>query len=744
MECPPHVPFTFQQTDWVAPEQTVVRALYDDAHLYLGITCRLERPAPPAGILGHLGEHIEVFFDPENRRKGCLQFAVNVSGGTFSNMHYYPDAFTTRQPFWQGWTAQTRVTETGWEVLLTLPLPAPPKEGTIWGFSVYRCHHNMPGTSSLSPYSESFSEPEEYGHLVFGSAEGVELPAKRRPVQWPAELSAKPLELHLTVDPPDDLLGWYLDPERLAGYFRYFAGLGIKRVYWIEYGNFQDGYWQRWYSYGEEVYRCMLRSLATFGNDLLPGAVAAAHDCGLELYSQVKPWDWGTCMILPPNRRLPGEPYLERVGGVAYPLPVFCEHPEWNMMRAPDGAEDDGREIAEIVLLKDDDAPLSFSIEGLSVWVSDENCGYRRVEGADITEAVEQAPVLRQTLTGAEELDERRPVRVIRIRGLRLRQRYVAVKVPGREHRFTNHGFALARAFAADGREITTLPGYLSINGDWPGGESGWQENGIYFEMSGPSAQPGGLGATWALDNPCGVIGLARGRNRYIPGAPEPAHPDAAEWILNRARRTVACGADGFEYRVRNHQVSVEWEAYGYAPAVQEAFRKAHGRDLRLDGSDFDLLCAFRGRCYTDILRRAKAVCAAAGIPFGLQITPDLFTDNTAACTMGIHFAWREWIREGIADQMLTKYISPLSPIFREVQQESKRAGIPFYVEFERHYEHPAVAAIYGSMFNLARRAGADAVNIYEGANVARITEEGVTVSKAPDFEEFLRGYPHG
>ena len=434
----------------------------------------------------------------------------------------------------QEWTAHTRITETGWEVLFTLPLPVPAREGGLWGFNVFRCHHNLQGTSSLFPYSESFSKPEEFGHLRFGDAERVaELPEHRLPVQWPAEFPTKPLELHLTVDPPDDLLGWYLDPERLAGYFRYFAGLGIKRVYWIDYGPLEVGYWKSWQSYGEQVYGRMLRSLAAFGNDLLPCAVTAAHGCGLELYCQVKPWDWGSCLILPPNQQWADGPFLPRVGGASYPLPVFCDHPEWNMLRAPVGLEDDEREMTEIVLMKDDNAPVHFPVEEITVWASEENCGYRQVAGTVITEGIEQSPVLRQTFRGAEELDDHRSVRVIRIRGLRLRQRYVAVAVPGREQRFTNHGFALARAFAADGREITTLPGYLNINGAWSGGETGWKENGIYFEMSGPSAQPGALGGTWALDNSCGVIGLARGRNRYIAGAPEPAHPDAASPVLS-------------------------------------------------------------------------------------------------------------------------------------------------------------------------------------------------------------------
>jgi hypothetical protein len=65
--------------------------------------------------------------------------------------------------------------------------------------------------------------------------------------------------------------------------------------------------------------------------------------------------------------------------------------------------------------------------------------------------------------------------------------------------------------------------------------------------MSGATSLPGGLCRPWTLDNSCGVLGLARGRNRYIAGAPEPADPDAANWLVGWAQRAVGAGADGFE-----------------------------------------------------------------------------------------------------------------------------------------------------------------------------------------------------
>ena len=339
-ECPEHMPFVFQQSDLAVETQTHLRVLYDDQRLYVGIACELTKPASPAGPLGYQGEHIELFLDPANKQESSLQFAVNVSGGMSAIDHHQPESATTQLCWWAGWSAQTRSSEKSWETLIAIPLPRPMRAGEIWGLNVFRCHATPSGVSSWCPYSSGFDLPAEFGNLAFGDAT-VSLPAHRRPVRWPARVPDKPLEYHLTIDPPDDFMGSDIDPERLEGYFRFFANLGIKRAYWIDYGPYTDPSFMKILFRqhgGQSASDRTDRSLATFNNDPLPAAIAAAHKVGMELYCEVKPWDWGFCQIYPPNRQLAGVPGLERVGGLAYPLQALAtEHPDWNMMRSPSG-----------------------------------------------------------------------------------------------------------------------------------------------------------------------------------------------------------------------------------------------------------------------------------------------------------------------------------------------------------------------------------------------------------------------
>jgi hypothetical protein len=741
-ECLNHSPFVFQQSDTAMREQTRVHVVHGDDFICFGIRCDLDQPAPEAGARGYEGEHIEIFIDPDNAQSSCIQFCINISGRTSAFDHGTPGSNTTETPWWCEWKAEVSSGATHWQARVTIPLPQAVDEGEIWGLNVFRHHANTSENSSWCSYSEGFNAPTEYGNLVFGSPADLELPRYRQRVAWPSATAARPLALHMTTDPPDDLSGWFLSPERLEGYFRFFAELGVTRLYWMDRGPNPNGYWDNVSTLDNN--RSLQRSLAAFDDDFLPGAIDAAHTVGMELYCEVKPWDWGSCVVYPTGTDRPGHAGLDAVGGRTYPANEFVANPHWNAMRTPLGTADQKQQIREIVLMKDDDAPAPFAIDELKVWASPTNSDYREVHGFQVTEAVENRPILKKTFLGAEEMDERRPVRVVRIRNIRIDDRYVAIEIPSTKGAFKNRAFALARLFDDAGEEITASIGYLSHNrtGDsynWYGRQEGWKRDGIYYEMSGATSSPGGFLAIWELDNPCGVIGMARGRNAFVSGAPEPADPEVADWIVGWASRAVQFGADGFEYRVRCHHVAMEWEAYGYSPAVQAAFRNAMGRALRLDGSDTEALSAFRGQCYADIMRRAKVVCQQAGIPFGLQVTPDLGANGTQSYHKGILYDWRTWINEGIADQITTKYVSPYSPIYREVHDLCKARDIPLYIEYERFFASKRSPEIYAHFFATAKDAGAEAVNLYESANIAYIDDQtGQTMSKHSRFTDFL------
>jgi len=138
----------------------------------------------------------------------------------------------------------------------------------------------------------------------------------------------------------------------------------------------------------------------------------------------------------------------------------------------------------------------------------------------------------------------------------------------------------------------------------------------------------------------------------------------------------------------------------------------------------------------------AVRIAHKMGMAFAAQIVPDQYTPEPYASPLAMVSEWRKWIREGIADQMTAKYISPRSPIFRDLRRECSAAGIPLYAELLRSYSHPNVNELFTRYFNGARRAGADAVNIYEGSSVLHLDQNGEPIVRHPAFDRFMREYP--
>lgn len=167
----------------VAPEeeQTEVRALYDDTHLYIGAVLHHGQPPKfPADESGHKpGERaayawrlpcLEICLDPERDRDSYLQIVPNLQGWYFDN-HYA--GFGSMLGAGTGWHSglefQVAVQEKQSVLEARIPfknLGGTPKPGDRWGAQFCR---NLNGLSTWSFMYESygFRYPKHFGTLVF-------------------------------------------------------------------------------------------------------------------------------------------------------------------------------------------------------------------------------------------------------------------------------------------------------------------------------------------------------------------------------------------------------------------------------------------------------------------------------------------------------------------------------------------------------------------------------------------------
>ncbi len=158
-------------------QQTVWRAVYDDTHFYLGVTCY---EANVGNILAHTNtrdnsnvmsdDALEIFIRPSLSSDVYYQFAANSLGTRFDGKQF--------DQGWDGdWEAAGSVGENAWYLEAAFSFDSiggPAVPGDTWGFNVARDRHAGGETewSSWSDLGGGFHDYENFGHLIFGSKPG--------------------------------------------------------------------------------------------------------------------------------------------------------------------------------------------------------------------------------------------------------------------------------------------------------------------------------------------------------------------------------------------------------------------------------------------------------------------------------------------------------------------------------------------------------------------------------------------
>ena len=166
----------------------------------------------------------------------------------------------------------------------------------------------------------------------------------------------RPFILSATVDFPDDVRYGPYTPELLDRMMGLLRGMGVRRVYWLYYGDVDpESYW------AGNIFSGMPYGPQTIGGigEPVKAAVPLAHDHGLELYGVLKPYNTGVSRTAPEGPKAQGNPALSRIGGkLQQTIPFLSRFPHTRARRW-----DAGRPsvrtgpIRRIRLIKADDAP---------------------------------------------------------------------------------------------------------------------------------------------------------------------------------------------------------------------------------------------------------------------------------------------------------------------------------------------------------------------------------------------------
>lgn len=582
-----------------------------------------------------------------------------------------------------------------------------------------------------------------YGLRALGDgAEGV----------LPKSKPKKDFFLEVNVDYYDDLLFAPFTAGMFDQLFAEFKSWGTHRVHWIYYGNSTDGWWTRAPRGVAENARQTVENVG----EIFPAAVKAAHRHNIEIYGLIKPFDMGFWLSVgesDPRAKTWGR--LPRIGGpVGWIADFVADRRDLCMARKPGAwGEAKNKLFTQIDLVKDSEDPAAFTINDVNLFVSDDNTTYRPYTGPMTRqERIEDYPVWEHTSSGGRRTGATRRSRVMRFSNLNISQKYLALSVKNHTESFANSLINLIHVFGPDGEERLLTYGLNTriFPDSWSDNmfvvKDNFQNTGINFDTwpGAPAATSPGFNAfkaRYAFDSSAGLLGVARGKEKNPVACLSPSFPEARAWWLEWVKECLDAGADGIELRDINHHSPLTFAEFGFEEPVVRLFKERYGVDL-LTTDDFDQAAwqRLRGEAMTEFYRETRKLVSSRGKRLGLHISQAMCFEPEFGSAMDIHWDWRTWLKEGLADSVTMKEVWPYSRFGLEVMKHTSPKDVPMI--FSPFHDLPADAIgarAHAQRIQFARRSGFSGFQLYECCSVIRGTKNGQILMIEPDLKDVFR-----
>lgn len=537
-------------------------------------------------------------------------------------------------------------------------------------------------------------------------------------VDVPAPDSARRFCMSVLYDSPMSIIANSYTPERMDRDMRTWAALGMRRIHWIEYGDWPS-FWNAFvYRWGLN-YRRTVKACGGF----LEGAVRAAHANGLELIADLKTFDLGmNCQTVD---GYPGSSVSDIDNRRFTAIPEIAAHQEWTWQPHPDWDRQAAFPIARIRIYSETPIPALRRSE-IQLVVSSDNrrfSAYRKPYR--VHQGTVRRPHQRWTPAGPVRDTGGRLNWYVEIDGLSLGMPYAGIQLGRRGLRLMHRGYMVVEAFDAEGRPA---PLTVATNGD--------PERGFYFwkGWQGWSNQTEALlqERPWNGD----AMGLVFREPPRMPTLLEPGFAGARDIWLARIDRILDAGADGVDIRTYcHHNGPMCYLKYAFAEPVRDAFRDQFGRDPRPEPEDYQRIREIRGGFYTEFIRAAKRLVSGRGRRLMVEFESGIEVPAQFDVRMQLPMEWRRWIDEGLVDEIRMKWFTAQSPfVHDEILPLARRKGIPvqlisrcMHTGIEIRGEEMAERIVGGACV-----AGFSGYTFYEQQNLMDLNPEGISTLKGP------------
>ena len=160
-------------------ERTVVKVLYDDRSVYVGVINYMKDPSKITNALGRRdtfprSDSIKITFDPRHDHLTAYTFDSNPNG-VQGDMTWYDDTRSSTD-YDAVWEVRTEITPEGWTAEFRIPFSQlrftlTPGEAVVWGFNVRRdIVHNAETIRWVATPRGAQGFVSRFGHVTFAKA----------------------------------------------------------------------------------------------------------------------------------------------------------------------------------------------------------------------------------------------------------------------------------------------------------------------------------------------------------------------------------------------------------------------------------------------------------------------------------------------------------------------------------------------------------------------------------------------
>lgn len=525
--------------------------------------------------------------------------------------------------------------------------------------------------------------------------------------------------LHMCMDFFDDLLPAPWTERTLRETMGIYSRYNIKRLYFIDHGGFQSGFWDHYHdSAGHRLEGNVRRTFENLG-DILPAVTAAGHNEGIEVYGLFKPQECGMALTYPfgseEARKFGKVPRLD--GAMWWATDFVAKHPEMRLERdmRPVPQDLDKRIVGRIVLSAEKGLKAAFDPRRIRLLVSNDNGAYAPYAGP-----------MEIRVEGKEKIILDR---------LSIKEKFMALTVQGEATRtFGNTLRNLIEAYDLEGRKLPLSYASLTHPRNLP------PEQGS-FVYDYPVDTVGEMDNYFWLDSGR-TLGIAKGWERYICGVLCEAYPEVRDWWMELIEYYIKSGVDGVDIRDQVHSRTFDWDVFGFNKPLVEAFREKHGVDILNEPFRREDLRRLRGEYYTGFLRRAHQRLKASGKKTHLHVSsrmksPDWHTE------LDLYQDLEGWLREGLVDELTMKMSFLTGEVAAKSLETARELGLPVnYCPFMNGVPGQSNAkAIVNSLVRQALDNGADGYIIYENAVFLEAQKNGGVNIRHPWILDAIKQY---